>query len=186
MPFLKWIYRLRGYLIPLPLIFATFCSLYETESIVVWPIGICVLLSGVLLRVWAQQHLHYRLKTHKILTTTGPYQFVRNPIYLGNILLCLGATIISELLWLVPITLLYCFGIYSLVVRYEERHLLSKYGEPYGLFMAEVPRWFPKLRRVKNLGITNEYLKQAMVKEMHCFLLLLPYLLKEIVYSSMI
>ncbi len=26
-------------------------------------------------------HLHYRLKTHKIITLTGPYRYVRNPIY---------------------------------------------------------------------------------------------------------
>ncbi len=186
MPVLKWIYRLRGYLIPLPLIFASFCSLYETEAKVIWPIGICLLLFGVFLRIWAQQHLHYRLKTHKTLTMTGPYQFVRNPIYLGNLFLCLGATVISELLWLVPITLFYCFGIYSLVVRYEETHLLSKYGEAYGRYVAEVPRWFPKVRCAKDLGVMNEYLKRAIVSEMHCFLLLLPYLLKEIVSNSII
>ncbi len=186
MPVLKWIYRLRGYLIPLPLIFASFCTLYETEAEWLWPIGISLLLFGIFLRIWAQQHLHYRIKTHKILTMTGPYQFVRNPIYLGNLFLCLGATLISELLWLAPITLFYCFAIYSLVVRYEEAHLAGKYSQPYSRYMAEVPRWFPKLRRVENLGITNGYLKQAIISEMHCFLLFLPYLLKEIVTRSII
>ena len=179
----KWVYRLRGYLVAPPLIFALFYPPYEMEARFVWPVGIFLLVLGVAIRLWAQQHLRYRL-AHKSLTMTGPYQFVRNPIYLGNLFLCLGATVLSELLWFVPITLFYCFGIYSLVVRYEETHLSSKYGEPYDRYLAEVPRWFPKLRRVKNLGITNEYLKQAIIHEMHCFLLLLPYLLKEIITSN--
>jgi len=178
----KSVYRLRGYLIPLPLLFGFVCFHHEMEGKFIWPIGICLLILGVLLRTWAQQHLHYRL-AHKSLTTTGPYQFVRNPVYIGNILICLCAAVISKLLWLVPITLFYCFGVYSLVVRYEESHLFSKYREPYGRYLAEAPRWVPRFRRVKDLGIINEYLKRAILGEIHCFLVLLPYILKEIMYD---
>jgi protein-S-isoprenylcysteine O-methyltransferase Ste14 len=180
----KWVYRFRGYFIPPPLIFAFLCFRYETEAEFIWPIGIGLLLFGVVLRIWAQQHLHYRLKVHKRLTMTGPYSFVRNPIYIGNLLICLGATVLSELLWLVPITLVYGSGVYSLVVRYEESHLLSKYGEPYRKYMTEVPRWFPKGIKVstfRSLGLKNEYFQPSIAIEIHCFLLLLPYILKELV-----
>ena len=112
---------------------------------------------------------------------TGPYSFVRNPIYIGNVLICLGATVMSELLWLTPITLIYCWGIYSLAVRYEETYLLGKYGESYRRYMEEAPRWYPKALRFKNIGLMNEYLRQSVVVEIHCFLLLLPYILKEII-----
>jgi protein-S-isoprenylcysteine O-methyltransferase Ste14 len=185
----KWVYRFRGYFIPPPLIFAFLCFRYETEAEFIWPIGIGLLLFGVVLRIWAQQHLHYRLKVHKRLTMTGPYSFVRNPIYIGNIMISCGAIVLSELLWLVPITFIYCLGIYSIVVRYEEHHLLSKYGESYRKYMEEVPRWIPKRWVPKfiylpRLGIINGYLRQSIITEMHCLLLVLPFILKEIIDLS--
>ncbi len=70
----------------------------------------------------------------------GPYSFVRNPVYVRNILICTGATMTSEILWFVPVVFLYCLGIYSLAVRYEETHLLDKYGESYRRYMEEIPR----------------------------------------------
>jgi protein-S-isoprenylcysteine O-methyltransferase Ste14 len=181
---LHWFYRFRSYLIIPPLIFALFCFRHETEAEFIWPLGICLFFCGLVLRVWAQEHLHYRLNVHKHLTVTGPYSFFRNPIYVGNILICLGGIVVSELLWLIPITFLYCFGIYSLVIRYEESHLLDKYGELYRQYMVEAPRWFPKVRCLKDIGLINKYFRQSIVAEVHCLLLLLPYMLKDILDLS--
>ena len=76
---------------------------------------------------------------------------------------------------------LYCFAIYSLVVRYEEGHLLEKYGEAYRKYMSEIPRWFPQTVRFRNLSIKNEYFRATIIAEIHCTLALLPYLFKEII-----
>jgi protein-S-isoprenylcysteine O-methyltransferase Ste14 len=177
----EWVYQFRGYLVAPPLIFAIFWSRFETEAEFIWPLGICLFAFGVGLRIWAQQHLHYRIKVHKTLTMKGPYSFVRNPIYIGNIIISIGAIVISELLWLVPLILIYYLGIYSLVILYEETHLLSKYGEPYRKYMADVPRWVPKALHLKEIRIINEYLHQSIVAEIHCLLLVLPFILKEII-----
>jgi len=175
-------YRLRGFLISLPLIYTLISYSFETEDEwLIWPVGVSIFLSGLFLRIWAQQHLHYRLRVKKYLTTTGPYSFVRNPIYLGNILICLGVIVTSELLWFVPITFLYCFCIYSFVVSYEEGHLSEKYGEPYRRYLSEVPRWFPKIIRFRDLGIRNEYFRASITAEIHFLLLVLPFILKEII-----
>lgn len=175
-------YRLRGFLIPIPVIFSLFCFSFETEiDYIIWPLGVPIFLFGVFLRIWAQQHLHYRLKVKKYLTTTGPYHFIRNPVYLGNILICLGLIVISELLWFVPITFFYCFGIYSLAVRYEENHLLRKFGESYIRYMGEVPRWLPKGLNFKNLGLMNNYFRRSILVEFPCLFLLLPYIIKEVI-----
>lgn len=103
----RYFYRYRGFLVIPPMIFALICFKWEIEEPFIWPLGIGIFLMGVILRLWAQQHLHYGLKVRKKLTITGPYSFVRNPMYIGNILICLGTTVISELLWFVPITLYY-------------------------------------------------------------------------------
>jgi protein-S-isoprenylcysteine O-methyltransferase Ste14 len=178
-------YRLRGYLVSLPIIFALISYSFETENDWLnWPIGISIFLFGLFLRIWAQQHLHYRLRVHKRLTMTGPYSFVRNPIYIANIFICLGLVVMSELLWLTPITLIYCWGIYSLAIRYEETHLLDKYGKSYHIYREKVPRWVPKVLHQRDIKIINEYLRKSIVTEIHCFLLLLPFILKEIIDLS--
>ena len=72
--------------------------------------------------------LHYRLKMRKVLTSTGPYAWVRNPIYIANTSMLVGLTCTSEHFWFVPIMLLWCAVVYHYVVRREESHLRDKYG----------------------------------------------------------
>lgn len=168
-----------------PLAFALFSVCYETENDwLIWPMGVPVFVLGLLLRIWAQQYLHYRLKVRKTLTTTGPYSLARNPIYLGNILICLGLIIVSELLWFVPIALAYCLFVYSLVVSYEETHLLEKYGTSYRSYLSEVPRWIPRRIGSKKLGFTKDYLLESVRVEIHFVLLLSPFVVKEFVAHS--
>ena len=175
-----WFYRFRAYLVSPPLIFAPFCFLHETQGFL-WPLGILVFLIGFTIRLWAQQHLHYRLRVRKHLTITGPYKFVRNPVYIGNVLIALGATLVSELVWMVPITFLWYVIIYGFVIRHEESHLLEKYGEAYRAYMSEVPRWVPRFPGSAKMELLNRFFYASMLKEGHCFLILLPYILKELV-----
>lgn len=182
-----WVFRIRNFLACPPLIFAFVFHVYETEAHeIIWPLGVSVVLLGVALRIWAQQHVRHRLAGYKQLTTTGPYEFVRNPLYIGNTLLCIGAVIASELLWLVPITFLWCLGVYSIVIRYEESHLLEKYGEGYRRYLSTVPRWFPKMSSVRNrpTGWFSQYLYRTILVEISSGLfILIPYILKEILYG---
>lgn len=181
----QWVYRYRGIVVSPPLIAALVCFRGETEiGSILWPLGTLVFLLGLFIRIWSQQHLHYRLKAPMQLTVTGPYALVRNPIYIGNTLICLGATLVSELLWLVPLTLLGCAAVYSLVVCYEEEHLLGRYGEAYRKYRLEIPRWLP-LIRFKNLKLMNEYFTASLVAEIHCPLILLAYILKEVLSSGL-
>lgn len=185
----RWVRRLRIYLVSAPLIAALFWQRWETKvEYLTWPLAICLVLMGMVLRIWAQQHLQYRhsLKFKKHLATTGPYSYVRNPLYIGNILVCLGMTVASEILWLVPVSFLYNLLIYSLVVRYEEAHLMKKYGEPYRKYLTEVPRWVPRFGsfkelRGKNLVLRKDYLYRSILAEMRCLILLVPYIFKELV-----
>ena len=179
----RWFYRFRGYLVMPLIIFALFCFRWETElDYLIWPLGVILVFLGFVLRIWAQEHLHYRFKGRMSLTMTGPYSLIRNPLYVGNTLMCLGATITSKLLWMAPITLFYCFSIYSLVVQYEEEHLLEKYGEPYQRYLSEIPRWFPRAVRFRNLGLINRYFLTSVVREIHCPLMLLPFAFKGFIW----
>lgn len=178
----EWAYRVRGLLMAPPYLFLVLSSLgeYEQET-VLWTLGLAVFAAGLGLRVWAQMHLHYRLRVRKQLTTTGPYAFVRNPIYIGNTLLLTALAILSEMVWFVPVMLLWCVVVYSLVVRREESHLLEKYGEPYAVFLKTVPRWRPSSRRVNPaLMPIRPFFWPSVAAELHCLLWLAPLLGKEL------
>lgn len=175
-------YRWRGPLMaPLYLVLVSvFVGETECDSYV-WPVGLILFFVGVALRVWAQTHLHYRLSVRKTLTTTGPYTFVRNPIYIANTLMLVGLTVLSELLWWIPVTLVWCAIIYSLVVRREERHLLEKYGDPYRVYVKTVPRWIPlRPRNREDVGLARRFVWSSLRAEAHCLLLLLPLIGKEV------
>ncbi len=179
------IYKIRGILMVPPFLFLLFVFFRETEQDnIIWPAGLAIFGIGVLLRVWAQTHLHYRLKVRKTLTTTGPYACIRNPIYVGNTVMMLGLTVLSELLWFLPVMFFWCVIVYSLVVRREEAHLLGKYGEPYAEYLRKVPRWMPGVMTDRNrAGRSRQgrsFLWPSIVAELHCFLWLIPLVAKEV------
>jgi protein-S-isoprenylcysteine O-methyltransferase Ste14 len=177
----RWIYRFRTYWACAPLLVALFTDYNEFEvHSLTWGLALGIFVPGMGIRVWAQQHLHHRLRVHKQLTETGPYQFVRNPLYIGNILICLSATIASELLWMIPITLFWCIGTYSLVIRYEESYLLQKYGDEFRRYLLTVPRWVPRLMLPGNLELKNRHWRRAVLVEFPNIFLLLPYAIKEL------
>ena len=101
-----------------------------------WGVGLVVAGLGVGVRSWAAGYL---IKS-RALITGGPYAYVRNPLYLGNVLLTLGATFISELLWFVPIAIALFLVQYLPIVRWEESILIERFGEEYRAYCRRVPR----------------------------------------------
>ncbi len=180
------VFKIRGLLLIPPAAFCLLCTWQEVETNhLIWPLGGTVFVAGLLLRIWSQMHLHYRLKEHKKLTTTGPYAVVRNPIYIGNSLLLAGFCITSELLWFLPLLLGYCAVTYSLVVRYEEAHLANKYGDAYRDYQHAVPRWCPRFRTTQDESgrRAKRFLWPSVLAEVHCLVLLALSLLKELLTS---
>jgi protein-S-isoprenylcysteine O-methyltransferase Ste14 len=75
---------------------------------------------------------------------TGPYRWVRNPMYLAVFLVVIG-----EALLFVSVPLLVYFGIVALVVQlfvvgYEEPTLTQSFGDEYSAYRRRVPRWIPR------------------------------------------
>lgn len=83
----------------------------------------------------------------KELLVNGLYRYVRNPMYLGIILILLGEAFLFCSLALFFYGAL-AFSIFHLfVVRYEEPALARKFGESYRGYCLETPRWLPRLGR---------------------------------------
>lgn len=183
---MKKIYKIRGLLMVLPMIFIALCTWNETEKeTLVFGLGGAVFALGLALRIWAQMHIHHRLKVKKVLTTTGPYAYVRNPLYVANTIMLAAACMLAELFWFVPIQILYCAIIYTFVVRSEENRLSQKYGSAYLNYTNEVPRWLPRVKRLSIQEIKiNKYFIPSIVAETHNLLLLMPFIIKEMLSTS--
>lgn len=75
------------------------------------------------------------------LVTTGPYGFTRNPIYLGNTLLVIGAGLVFGLLWLFPAAIVAAFLTQKVAIAAEEKHLDARFGRTYREYRRKIRRW---------------------------------------------
>ena len=75
------------------------------------------------------------------LVTCGPYRLSRNPGYVALIGLCLGIAIMADNLWVLPAIAVATWWLDRFVVRLEERHLESRFGDAYRSYRGQVRRW---------------------------------------------
>jgi protein-S-isoprenylcysteine O-methyltransferase Ste14 len=111
-----------------------------------WAAGLPVVGVGELVRLVAVGHIGAPSRTRGMdvgpLVDSGPYAWVRNPLYIGNVLIWAGLGIIAWPVGLVGIPLFALY--YAAIVRWEEANLTAQLGEPYVAYRARVPRWMPR------------------------------------------
>jgi protein-S-isoprenylcysteine O-methyltransferase Ste14 len=78
------------------------------------------------------------------LTVAGPYRYVRNPLYLGNVLLAVAIGSLGPPVATLLVIALNLWFVYRLI-GIEERFLRTAMGAPYEQYCAAVPRLFPRL-----------------------------------------
>ena len=104
--------------------------------------GAVLLIVGELIRFWA---LGFVEKKGQKLAMSGPYAFVRNPLYVGNFFLGLGV-VVMVWNWIILVLFLAGFlGIYAGTIRGEEKHLREMFGKPYEDYCKNVPSFLPRL-----------------------------------------
>lgn len=178
----KALFHLRTVIAALPLGYAMISRRWECEAewVILPGTALCILM-GLAIRGWASTHCGYGSRGERRLTRTGPYAIVRNPLYIGNLLVLAGLTFASELVWLVPITLLWGWGVYSLVITtYEEPRLVRWYGEDYRRYRRSVPAWIPS-SACPAISLSG----RALVREAPRLLFLAPFILKEMKWPGL-
>lgn len=111
---------------------------HPTDLTNVWGLG--PILAGLALRTWALGHLRRNTK----LCTSGPYAYVRHPLYLGSFIILMGYCIMANNLYLVAAAAIVTAGIYALTVRIEEQSLAAAFPEQYEAYRQAVPALFPR------------------------------------------
>jgi len=80
------------------------------------------------------------------LITTGPYKFVRHPIYASMLCLLLGTGFMITPLWLFLLALCVFLVGTEIRVRIEDRLLSSRFAEKFQEYQRKVPAYIPFLR----------------------------------------
>lgn len=175
------LFKYRNVLAALPLVYAFLSLRWEFEvGLVLWPTVALLALSGAALRAWARCHCTYGVSERKSLATSGPYALIRNPLYVGNLLLIAAAAVASELIWFAPVALLWAFIIYCGVIHYEESRLEAKYGEDFRLYRSRVPTWWPRSWHAHESGATRGFAVAFLVQAVYAGLALTPFIIKEV------
>ena len=102
--------------------------------------GIPISAVGLFIRAWAAGHL----AKNQRLTDTGPYAYVRNPLYIGTLLVAAGLVIAAREPWLAVIFGAVFLLVYLPVIELEEQHLRNLFPE-YSQYAQEVPILRPRL-----------------------------------------
>ena len=145
------IFEYRGYT-PIPFILLMLAYARPTCASLV--VGFCFALAGEALRLWGVSVAGTETRTTGRVGGThlfvdGPFGYVRNPLYVGNLTMYLGVGVMSNALapYLVVGALAFFVVQYSLIVKKEEEYLAETFGEEYGRYVREVPRFLPRFSR---------------------------------------
>ncbi len=125
-------------------------------------IGYVFLMVGVALRLWATLHIGGHKSTELI--TDGPFSMCRNPLYVGTMLLAIGASLCLENILLLAMTVLFLVPIHAAMIISEERHLAEIFGAPFEAYRSRVPRFLFRFRNFherESLVISTKMLKHA-------------------------
>lgn len=101
--------------------------------------GLPLCFAGLALRAWAAGHL----RKNERLTTSGPYAWVRNPLYIGTLMLAAGFTVAAARVELALLVAAVFLLVYLPVMQQEEQHLRTLFPE-FEEYARRVHQLLPK------------------------------------------
>lgn len=157
------LFKYRSYT-PIP--FLLIMIFYENANIWSLITGFCIAVAGELIRLWGVSWAGSETRTTgevggSFLIVSGPFAHVRNPLYLGNILIYTGLGIMSFALfpYLQISGLLFFYLQYRMIIKEEEKYLQSTFGNAFEDYIKNVPRFIPRLTPYKAKSVEQPVFK---------------------------
>jgi len=100
-------------------------------------LGVCIV--GLLIRTWSAGHL----RKEKKLAISGPYQYTRNPLYLGNFVIGIGVVFASRSWWVLGYFAAYFLLFYPLAIKREMKRMKELFPQEYDEYKKKAPLFFP-------------------------------------------
>ncbi len=167
--FRQKIFSYRSYT-PIP--FLIVMILFAKPTVWSLVVGFLIALIGEVIRFWGVGYAGGETRTTgpvggSKLVTNGPYAYVRNPLYLGNMFIYFGFGLMSMALfpYFQIVGLVYFFVQYYLIVTLEEEYLSKAFGEEYERYFKNVPRFIPRLRRYEFASNFKFNFKEVLTSE---------------------
>jgi protein-S-isoprenylcysteine O-methyltransferase Ste14 len=123
-------------------------------------IGLIAAGLGTLIRLYASGYI----MKNRELAVSGPYGFVRHPLYTGNILLVMGFSVANTSLWAIPVALAFFCFYYPPAIEYEDRKLHGIFGDSWKDWASRTPALLPKLTNTGNAGTGQWSFAKSMKK----------------------
>src|SRR6267143_6406887 len=142
-----WSVIARRIRVPLGFLFAALYLLLARPTWRSLVLGSIVVLPGLWIRALASGHV----RKNEALTTSGPYAYTRNPLYLGSLMIGVGFALAARSWWTGIVLVAMFFAIYAPVIRDEENFLRQKFAE-FDDYSRRVPRIFPTLTSHSGVG----------------------------------
>ena len=115
-----------------------------------WRAGLVIAFAGESLRLWATGHL----EKGREVTRSGPYRFLRHPLYAGSIVIAIGVAVASRSVAVTAVVALYMGLTIPAAIRFEEAQLRQAFGATYDDYLASraapMARRFSVARAVRN------------------------------------
>ena len=142
----QMLFKYRDYT-PIPLILMVI--LVARPNVLTATFGTLIVILGELIRIYSVAFIGGISRTRsgslgEELVTSGPFRWVRNPLYCGNFFIVLGLSVFSGSLWFTILSTGLFYFQYYFIIRYEEKILEEKFQEKYREFRLSVPAWLPK------------------------------------------
>jgi protein-S-isoprenylcysteine O-methyltransferase Ste14 len=104
-------------------------------------VGMILVLLGEAIRIWAAGHL----QKNEALAVTGPYAYVKNPLYIGSILITTGFCILADNIYILALaTFMFCFHYIPYKKRVEGDRLRRIFGSRFEDYDQKVPDYLPR------------------------------------------
>jgi protein-S-isoprenylcysteine O-methyltransferase Ste14 len=94
--------------------------------------GAAIAIAGEALRVWAAGHL----EKGREVTSSGPYRFIRHPLYAGSTVMGIGLAVASASMIVAALVGAYLLTFITTAVRMEEAFLRSRFGDAYDRYAS--------------------------------------------------
>lgn len=147
----RLIFTWRSYT-PIP--FLAVMVWFAQPTLVSMVAGFLLIVCGEALRFWGVSIAGSETRTTgrvggTYLITTGPFAYVRNPLYVGNMVMYAGVGVMSMALfpWLLLLAVCWFYLQYYLIVAQEEEYLAERFGAEYDDYKKGVGRFIPRLTR---------------------------------------
>jgi protein-S-isoprenylcysteine O-methyltransferase Ste14 len=155
----KLLFKYRSYT-PIP--FVIVMLVFQKANLISILLGLAMVLIGEAFRFWGVAYAGSETRTTSgvggsHLVISGAFAYLRNPLYLGNILIYVGIGVMSMALfpYLQVIAFLFFFFQYRLIISEEEEYLYNTYGKQFEEYRENVPRLIPSIKPYNSADVTQ-------------------------------